>query len=316
MLGTLLGLGSAAAFGANWLFARRGMRRVSSNYVANVSILSGPLFFLLVCIITGEISNLGRFTWRVYVLFALAGVVHFALGRTFGYRTNQLIGMNRGNMITGMSSIVTIVEAVIVLGEKLTPTMVVGIALSISGPLLLALRESTRESAASRGIQIGGGSAAIKAAVYEREVDRRTLQAGVFFGVGAAVFWGSSAIFVKLALDEGGSPIAGSLISYVAASCAISYSLLSTDIRKELFTWDPIAFRMALGSGMNTNMAQLLRFTALAYAPATVVALMQRTAPVWVLIIAFLFERNTESFSRWVLFGNALLIAGTILVVV
>lgn len=312
MLGALLGLASAAAFGANWLFARRGMRRVSSNYIANVSILSGPVFFLLICVFTGEISNLGRFTWKVYLFFALSGVIHFALGRTFGYRANQLIGMTRANMITGMSSIVTVIEAVIVLGENLTPVMALGIFLSMSGPLLLALREST----VSAGIQTVGGGAGVGAIAYGRDVDRRTLHVGVLFGVGAAIFWGSSAVFIKLALENGGSPIAGSLIAYTAASCAISYSLLSREIRRELFTWDPISLRMALGSGVNTNMAQLLRFSALAFAPAIVVALMQRTTPIWVLIIAFLFERRTESFSPWVLLGNALLIAGTILVVV
>ena len=46
-----------------------------------------------------------------------------------------------------------------------------------------------------------------------------------------------------------------------------------------------------------------------------VVSLMLRTLPLWVLLFAFIFNREYESFSRWVLFGNGLLMVGTILII-
>jgi len=46
-----------------------------------------------------------------------------------------------------------------------------------------------------------------------------------------------------------------------------------------------------------------------------VVSLMLRTIPLWSLLFSFLFMREYESFSRWVLLGNALLVVGAILVV-
>jgi len=39
-----------------------------------------------------------------------------------------------------------------------------------------------------------------------------------------------------------------------------------------------------------------------------------RTSPLGVLLLAFIFNRQYESFSRWVLLSNALLVVGTILV--
>jgi hypothetical protein len=53
------------------------------------------------------------------------------------------------------------------------------------------------------------------------------------YGMGAAIFWGSSFIFIKLGLENGGSPIAGSLLAYLGASIAIIPSLLNRENKKE-----------------------------------------------------------------------------------
>jgi uncharacterized membrane protein len=146
------------------------------------------------------------------------------------------------------------------------------------------------------------------------ELNRRTLYLGMMYGVGAAVFWGSSAIFIKLALNNGGSPLTGSLIAYLAASLFISPSLLLEKNRKEMLEADGKSLRMALLSGLCTNVAQLFKFIALAYGSVIVVSLMSRTAPLWVLLFSFLFNREFESFSPWVILGSLLLVCGTVLI--
>lgn len=117
-------------------------------------------------------------------------------------------------------------------------------------------------------------------------------------------------------MDKGGSPVAGSLVAYVSALIAISPSaFLNRENREELWNGDKGSLKLALLSGLSINVAQLLRYVALAFASAVVVSLMMRTSPFWVLCLAFLFNRKDESFSRWVLVGNGLLVAGTILIV-
>jgi drug/metabolite transporter (DMT)-like permease len=58
-----------------------------------------------------------------------------------------------------------------------------------------------------------------------------------------------------------------------------------------------------------------MRFIALAYGSVIVVSLMGRTVPLWVLIFSFLFNRELESFSRWVILGSTLLFSGTLLII-
>jgi drug/metabolite transporter (DMT)-like permease len=279
--------------------------RVSSQYVTAISIFTGPLFFLLVST-TGDIFRLGQFPWQAHVWFALSGIIHFVLGRSCGFRSIQLVGSTRSNITTSLNVIVSIVLAVIVLQETVTPLMILGIILALLGPLLIAVREQTVAS----GPQAVGES-------YGKDLDRRTLYKGLLYGAGAAIFWGSSAIFVKLGLESGGSPIAGSLVAYLAASLVISPSiLLSQERKQEILRADRQSWRLALLTGLFTNTAQMLRYLALAYTSVIAVSIMARTISLWVLLFAFIFNRSFESFSRWVLLGNVLLITGTVLVLI
>ena len=150
----------------------------------------------------------------------------------------------------------------------------------------------------------------------ESVVSRRTLYVGLLYGVGAAVFWGSSSIFIKLGLQHGGSSIAGAFVAYCGATIAMSTVLLGRASRQEFFHLDAKSFHWFLWSGLTVNTAQMLRYLALSYTSAIIVSLMSRTVPLWVLLLSFLFNREFESFSRWVLVGNALLVTGTVLVLI
>jgi len=135
-------------------------------------------------------------------------------------------------------------------------------------------------------------------------------------GAGSAIFWGSSPVLIKMGIDAGGSSILGTLTAYTAASLVISPTLLSARTRRELVTADRKALQLALYSGFTTNISQMLRFLALGYGSVIMVAVMQRTIPIWTLIMSFLFNRKLESFGFWVLVGNALLLVGTLLVII
>src|SRR3990172_8951694 len=303
MLGILLGFGSAIAFAANAIITRRGVLRISSNYVANVSILTGPVLSFLAALVTGDIFQLGQFPWKAYLCFAVSGVIHFAFGRTWAYKSVQLVGSTRSNIVTSLSPIVSVTADVIIVGERINTLMLLGILCSLSSPFITLLKEQT----VTRDTKTTGG--------YQgKEVDRRTLYLGMFYGLGAAVFWGSSIIFVKLGLENGGSPIAGNLIAYSTASIAIIPSLLNRNNKKEMLAADRKSLHLALLTGLTTNIAQLFRYLALQYGSVILVTAVIRTSPLGVLLLAFIFNRQYESFSRWVLLSNALLMAGTIMV--
>jgi drug/metabolite transporter (DMT)-like permease len=307
MLGTLLGLGSAISFAANSIITRRGVLRVSSNYIAVISIFTGTLFFLVILAVTGHVFSLREIPWKALVFWVLSGIVHFALGRTWAYRSIQFIGSNRSNVVISLNPVVTIVLALVILREEVNTLMTLGIFFSITGPLVVLLKEATLAAANPAS-----------GAILGKDVDHSTLYKGFFYGAGAAVFWGSSAIFIKLALREGGgSPIGGSFLAYLAASLVVMPSaLVNPATRREFLREDASSLRLAVVCGLTVGVAQLLRYLALGYTSVIVVSLLHRTMLFWALILSFLFIRKYESFSRWVFIGNALLVVGTLLVLI
>jgi len=304
MLGAILGLFSAAGFGANAVITRRAMLRVSANYIATLTVFTGPIFFFGVAALTGEIWKLWHFPWQAHVFLALSGIVHFAFGRSWGYRSLRLIGATRSVVVTSLNPIVTVLLAMSILGEAVSVTMLIGIILTLLGPIVLLKEKVSIEDQHSKVGERG------------KELDRRTLYKGIFYGVGAALFWGSSAILIKLGLENGGTPVAGTFIAYLSASLVIApSSFLNREYREEILRRDKESIKDVLYSGLTSNMAQLMRYIALGLGSAIVVSLTLRTVALWSLLFSFLFMRQHESFSRWVLLGNALLVVGTILVV-
>jgi drug/metabolite transporter (DMT)-like permease len=302
MLGAVLGLVSALFFGANSIITRRGMMRVSSNYVATLTVFTGPIFFFIIGTMTGDLFKLRQMPLEAYVYLALSGITHFSLGRTWSYRSIQLLGSTRSNIVTSLNPVVTVILAMLILKETVSSVMGFGILFSLMGPLLILLKEEVIERSGDLHSQ-------------GKDLDRPTLYKGIFYGLGGAIFWGASAIFIKLGLQHGGFSIAGSFIAYLAASLAIAPSaFFNKERREEILRGGKDSLRIALFSGLTTNIAQLLRYLAMGLASAIVVSLMQRTMPLWVLFFAFIFNRQYESFSRWVLLGNGILIIGTILI--
>ena len=304
MLGAILGLLSAAGFGANAVITRRAMLRVSANYIATLTVFTGPIFFFGVAALTGEIWKLSHFPWQAHAFLALSGVVHFAFGRSWGYRSLRLIGATRSNIVTSLNPIFTVLLAMLILGETVSFTMLIGIILTLLGPIVLLKEKVSVEDQHSKVGEPGKG------------LDRRTLYKGIFYGIGAALFWGSSAILIKLGLENGGTPVAGIFIAYSSASLVIApSSFLNREYREEILRGDKKSIKDVLCSGLTSNVAQLLRYMALGLGSAIVVSLTLRTIPLWSLVFSFFFMRQYESFSRWVLLGNALLVVGTILIV-
>jgi len=302
MLGVIIGLGCAAVFGINPILVRRGTIQVSSRCIAAISIFTGPFFFLLIAGINGEIAGIAQFSWQAHGFFALAGIIHFALGRNCGFRAVQLIGSTRSSTIAGFGFIVSITLAIIILWETITPLGLFGVLFALTGPLLIAMKEPvvTNNAASDRIL-----------------VDRRTLYKGMFYAIGAATFWGSSSIFIKLGLQTGATPMAGSFIAYLAASIFISPSVwLRREYRREMLSVDGRSLRLALLSGLTLNVGQMLRYLALAFTSVIVFSFMVQTIPLWTLLFSFIFNRKLESFSRWVLLGNALMVTGIILVLI
>ena len=128
--------------------------------------------------------------------FAAAGLIHFFVGWTFLTLEQQRLGAARTGGMVGTAPLFGTALAALVLGELIRPLGLVGVVLVVAGVALLSLGRSP--------LIPGEGLSPW----------------GVTFGLGAAVCWGTSPIFIRWGLEGLPYPLVGVTVGLMATALA------------------------------------------------------------------------------------------------
>lgn len=294
MIGPLFALLSSVCFGVNGIFTRRAvLKTFHAGLGTLVTVpMAVPMFFLVLAV-TGQVGSVLDFPWQSYVWLSLAGIIHFVIGRSLSYQCVQLVGANIAGILIRINILVAVVIGVSLLHEPLTLQLTIGVILIIAGISIPGLSSQTLRNSLGQFSQIP-----TKAFVV---------------GFGGGLAWGISPICIKLGLRHSGSPIAGAFIAFAAATVVLIISLTLPQKRSSLVHMTGAASALFFIAGLLSFAANLFRFVALNLAPASVVAPIISTSPVFLLILSFLFNRKIEIFSRPVVIGAVAVVIGTII---
>ncbi len=316
MLGALLAVCSALSFAFSTITARRGVIGSSASFGLYITVILGVPLFAIAALATGQLFDTFDLSTEALSMLAGAGVLHFLIGRYCNYRCIDAIGSNRSQPLQATNTIYSVVVAVIVLSEEVTPLMGVGIVLLVVGPLIMVERRRQRQpepvaarpaSQASAGAAAGGAPPRPNAATNPRFVE------GYSFGLLSAAAYGTSPIMIRYALEDTGLGIAGGMVAYIAAASVLILALAIPGRVRDLRGFDLKVVPMFTASAVAVFLAQLFRFAALAIAPVSLVTPLTRLGVVFVPTLSFVFNRNLESFSLRVLTGIALSGLGAVL---
>ncbi|MBA7703061.1 hypothetical protein ES703_111843 [subsurface metagenome] len=180
-----------------------------------------------------------------------------------------------------------VILGVVVLQEPFTSLLVLGVLCIASGATLVSMER---------------GSEVTK--IHSR---------GILAGLGGALFWGTSGVLIKLALEEVGSPYAAALVSYTAASLVMAGLLFGKRQREQLLHLSRQSLILLLMGGTLTAIAQLFVYVALSYSPVSVVTPLIGTAVLFTFFLSFLFNRSIEMFTWKVFIGILATVVGTFL---
>jgi drug/metabolite transporter (DMT)-like permease len=298
--GALLALLSAASFGLNNATFRRGVLSGSVLQALAITVPLGVPLFALACLVFGAFGSFSGFAPAFWAWMATAGVTHFVIGRYGNYRATRAMGAALSSPVQQLSVLVSLVLALIFLGESLTPLRAAGIILVLFGPVIILRRRSDRSETPS------------KPRFVVKYVE------GYAWGLVSALAYGTSPLFIRFGLagglDGGGfrNSIAGGLISYLAASLVIGLILLLPGNIAHVRALDPTAARWFSASGFFVFGSQLFRYMALAVAPVSVVQPVQRTSVVFRVIFAWALNRDHEVLSVPVLIGIGISLIGVL----
>ena len=295
MNGPVISLLSALCFGLSAIFTRRGVLKVSDSSMAVVVsvFLAVPLFgIILLCL--GQAHEMAAFPIQCYLWLAAAGVVHFIVGRSLYYFGIQTVGANMANVFVSSNPFYSVLAGILFFHEPITWRVVWGSALTIGGVLVLAWGPKT-----AGGVQ---------------QLNHKPFLKGLFAAMGGGLVYGLSPILIKLGLASGGSPLAGTFVSYLAASAAMLGMLSASrkkrrnfaGMGKETLMW------LCLG-GFSVGIAQLFRYVALSVSPMSVVAPLFGTSPLSTIFFSFCINRRLETFTMRVMLGAVSVVAGTVI---
>jgi drug/metabolite transporter (DMT)-like permease len=294
MLGAFLAVLSAASFAATNAAGRRG---VVTGTPAQGMVLSNPigvLCFLVVAVLTAGIGRIGDFSAATTLWMAAVGVLHFVLGRYANLRANQSAGANLTAPVIQLNVVVTLVLAVLVLGEPCTVLQLVGGLIMLSGAFI------ARQQAPAK-------VAAVAPVFSPRRAE------GLLFALLAALAYGTSPIMTRTALQSSGpsSAIFGGLIAYGSATVAVTaMMLLSPSLRRNVTSLRRDNIRWFLFSGVAVAVAQGFLYAALSVAPIMVVIPLLQLSLVFQLCLSMWLSPEHEVFGPKVVVGSVISLVG------
>lgn len=297
MLGALLALASAATFGLNNAALRRGVLTGGVLQAMAITVPIGVPLFALACLIAGGTDSLSTLSAPGWLWMALAGVIHFVIGRYGNYRATRALGATLSSPIQQLSVPIALVLAVVFLDETVTPLKFFGFVLVMLAPLVMMRRQK-------------GSKPSKTAATFTPRYGE-----GFLWGFTAAFGYGTSPLFIMKGLGAHRGlveSLVGGLVSYTVAAIIIGILVLFAGGFAFMGRLDRTAGKWFLLSGLFVFLSQMFRYMSLAVAPISVAVPIQRLSPVFRVIFSWLINREHEVFGFWVLFGIGMSMLGAI----
>ena len=143
--GPALAAAAGLGFGVFQTLNRRAVGGMSDAYLATFVQLATALGVLIVATLTTEdLGLLGDATAVSLVCFAVAGLIHFAVGWTFLNMSQMRIGAARTSPLLATTPVFGAVIAILVLNEVPAAVVWVGVALVTAGALVVSLERRLR----------------------------------------------------------------------------------------------------------------------------------------------------------------------------
>jgi len=296
--GLVFAIFAAISFAANAVFIRKIASQTGESFTgAVISVFVGIPFFAVAVFVSGEEwSKLWSVSGQAIALLVGSGIIHFAAGRFLAYGSIRLIGANRASALLMTSPFYTLIFAAIFLHETITVYLILGV-LCIAGGAALASIERKSVAGKKQGVIPG------------------TEVKGILMALGAAFCWGISAILIKPAIEETGSPLTAAFIAYAAASVVMAFTFFSRKNRQQLIHLPVFSALIPLVvSAAIVALGQLFRYTALNYSPASMVQALLGTNILFIVLFSFLLNRKIEVFAPRVIVGMIATVIGTFLI--
>jgi len=175
-------------WGTSPVLVKRGLAHASVS--AATLYQQGTILFTLACsaLLEGDLFA-RKITPIAVLIFCVTGVVGAYLGRTLFVKTVDQIGASRAQSLNNCAPLITVLLAALLLGEPLSPAVLIGVLLIISAVFFITERRRA-------GQQSGAAHMLTMTSMF------------------ATVCYGVVPVLKKFGIDNGGPPVIGALVMH------------------------------------------------------------------------------------------------------
>jgi drug/metabolite transporter (DMT)-like permease len=283
---TLAGFG----FGIFQAFNRRAGRSFDP-YIATFILLAGSTIVLAVAsVLSEDLSQLNGVPIMAHVNFGLAGFFHFYLGWTLLSISQNRVGAARTGALLGTTPFFALFISALAFDEFLRLPVLSGIIILVAGVYLISFEKNPFA---------GTGT---------------TILRDSLFGLGVAVCFAISPIFIRAGMKDLNSPLLGVTIGMGISAIAYGITLLfqRKQIQQGPITRDALWFQ--LGAAFFVGVSTWARWIALDMTSVSVVlALGRLNVPVVILLSPLLVGKAAENVTSRVWLGAAMIVGGSLI---
>jgi DME family drug/metabolite transporter len=274
--------------------ALRGMDAYASTFL---QVLVSAALLVAVSLAAGDPGRLAAAPAPAWWWFAAAGLVHFSVGWTLLNLSQQRLGAARTSPLLATVPLFGVVLAAVTLQEVPSALELAGVALMVGG---VAAMEVERAG----GWRDAGGPGS-------RSFSPAVVWTASLFGLGTALCWAVSPIFIRQGLRDLPSPLLGVTVGVVAATLAYGLVLPLRGRGGLRFTREALAWKLA--AGVLVAVSTWARWVSVSLVPvAVVLALGLLSVPTVMAAAPALVGRQAERVTAPVLAGSALIVAGAL----
>lgn len=277
----VLALITSVFYASALVSARLGLRYSTPTTVTLVSILMQNVLLWTAVLLVGGVH---RVPIAGILLFTLVGI--FQLGvRLFAYTGVEKIGASRSSALQSVSPLISATIAIIILGERTSPLIIVGTLLVVTGIVLVSWKPEEQLSEFRRW--------------------------HLLLPLAAAFLTGMNHPIRRYVLAMANEPLFFSaLMGTVSLAGFLIYLVLSP--KSQRLVWNRGALWPFLSTGVFETLSILFIITAISMGRVVIVAPIAASYPVWSLIESRIFLRRVESINCKVVLGILSVVAGNV----
>lgn len=289
MLAAILALSSSFLISVTTILMKKLIVRTNPASAMIAVTVLGSAIFLLISLYTIPFSC---FESEALIYFVIAGLFSPALVRWLYFISLDRIGPSVSSSIFATGPAFTAIIAIVLLNEKITLQIAIGIITIIGGIVLF-------ERDMKKGNDAESGSRNSK---------------DLIFPLLSALFFSFAVVTRKLGLNILDSPIFGVTVGFVTSMVAYSIVCLGSKKLRSSISIKKQDLPILGGTGIFLTAAWLSLFYALSYGDAVIVTPLASLHPLFVLVLSYFFLGKVEKITKGILVGACVVVAGVLLI--